>query len=75
MLDRIKDKLGMRDTVEDVEADPNIARTRATGGADTDAGDSASTTGTGSSDEFVGEIAGQDAGFDEETGAEKRAEG
>lgn len=75
MLDRIKEKLGIRDTVEDVEPDPNIARTRRTGGADTDASDSASTTGTGRSDEFVGEIAGQDPGFDEETGAEKRAEG
>lgn len=73
MLDRIKDKLGIRDTVEDVEPDPNVARTRRTGGADTEEGDSASTTGTGQSDEFVGEIAGQDPGFDEETGAEKRA--
>ncbi len=75
MLDRIKEKLGIRETVEDVEPDPNIARTRPTGGADTEAGDSAGTTGTGRNDRFVGEVTGQDAGFDEETGAEKRAEG
>ncbi len=73
MLDRIKEKLGIRKTVEDVEPDPNIARTRRTGGGDTENGDSASTTGTGRSDEFVGEIAGQDAGADEESGAERRA--
>lgn len=75
MLDRLKDALGLHHKAEDVEADPNLANTRRIGGADTDAGDSASTTGTGSSGEFVGEIAGQDPGFDEETGAEKRAEG
>lgn len=74
MLERLKDKLGIRSTAEDVESDPNVARTRRAGGADTDDHDSASTTGTGRSREFVGEIAGQDPGFDEETGAEVRAE-
>jgi hypothetical protein len=74
VLDRIKDKLGIHDTVEDVEGDPNLANSRRTGGEEKDEIDSASTTGTGSSGEFVGQVAGQDPGFDEETGAEKRAE-
>jgi hypothetical protein len=74
MLERLKDMLGLRRTVEDVEADPHIARTRRTGGADTERHDSAGTTGTGDSGDFVGEVAGQDEGFTGETGAEARAD-
>lgn len=74
MFDRLKDKLGVRSTSEDVGADPKIAGTRRTGGADTEEHDSAGTTGTGHSGEFVGEVAGQDEGYAGETGAEARAE-
>ena len=35
--------------------------------------DASSTTGTGESGEFVGRVAGQDVGYAEETGAERRA--
>ena len=72
MLDRLREKLG-HSTAEDVETNPTLANSRPTGGADTDEGDSASTTGSGDSGEFVGRVAGQ-PGFDEDTGAEVRAE-
>ncbi|TFV56658.1 hypothetical protein E4P41_15485 [Geodermatophilus sp. DF01-2] len=58
---------------DDVDRDDAEALTRATGGGDTDGPDAASTTGTGDSDEFVGRVAGQDAGDAGETGAERRA--
>lgn len=59
----------------DVSADKHVARSREIGGApDEDAPDQASTTGTTLNEEFVGRVAGQDSGFDEETGAEARAE-
>ncbi|MEQ3554295.1 hypothetical protein WIS52_27840 [Pseudonocardia nematodicida] len=63
-----------RPPVEDVEPDPNLANSRAIGGADTERGDSAATTGTGRSGEFVGRVAGRDEGYAGETGAEARAE-
>ncbi len=72
MLERLRAALG-HDTAEDVESNPTLANSRPTGGADTDRGDSASTTGSGDSGEFVGRVAGQPE-FDEETGAEARAE-
>lgn len=74
MLERLREKFGRHRPAEDVEKNPTLANTRSTGGADTDAGDSASTTGGGRSGEFVGRVAGQDPGFDEETGAEARAD-
>ena len=49
------------------------ALTRATGGVESDEPDASSTTGTGESAGFVGRVAGQDAGYAEETGAERRA--
>ena len=59
----------------DVQPDESQARTRATGGVpDPSQPDQHSTTGTTPNDEFVGRVAGQDVGYAEETGAEKRAE-
>jgi hypothetical protein len=75
MLDRLRALLHHPRTAEDVEPDTHVARTRETGGAPDDRGDGASTTGTGPSEEFVGRVAGQDEGFAEETGAERRAQG
>ena len=74
----------MRGTSEpDVEPDPQIARSRDTGGAPDDhsdhpadqtEGDASGTTGTGDGEEFVGRVAGRDLGYAGETGAEARAE-
>lgn len=68
----------------DVEKDPNVARTRDAGGVDPDQKDrpdderadpdGGSTTGTDENETFVGRVAGQDAGYAGETGAEARAE-
>ena len=58
---------------DDVERDDAVASTRASGGGVSDAPDADSTTGTGDSEEFVGRVAGQDVGYAEETGAERRA--
>jgi hypothetical protein len=58
---------------EDVDRDGAEALTRATGGGPDDAPDAQATTGTGESDTFVGRVAGQDVGYAEETGAERRA--
>ena len=57
---------------DDVDRDDAQALTRATGGGSDDP-DASSTTGTGDSGEFVGRVAGQDIGYAEETGAERRA--
>jgi hypothetical protein len=57
----------------DVDRDDAQALSRATGGGDSDAADAATTTGTGQSETFVGRAAGQDVGYAEETGAERRA--
>jgi len=67
----------------DVEADPNVARSREAGGVDPDrkarpdderaGADGAGTTGTDENEQFVGRVAGQDAGYAGETGAEARA--
>jgi len=74
----------MRGTSEpDVEPDPQIARSRDTGGAPDDPsdhpadqteGDASGTTGTGDGEEFVGRASGRDLGYAGETGAEARAE-
>jgi hypothetical protein len=51
------------------------ARVRETGGVpNPDAPDQGSTTGTTPNEEFVGRVSGQDVGYTEETGAERRAE-
>lgn len=62
------------DREDDVDTDTGLANSRATGGDHKDGGDSGSTTGTGASEEFVGRAGGQDIGYEEETGAEARAE-
>ncbi|MCO1655453.1 hypothetical protein [Pseudonocardia humida] len=75
MFDRMRQKLGLLPTAEDVSADDHTARTRETGGADHDDADSATTTGTGTNEEFVGRVAGQTEGDAGWSGAEARAEG
>ncbi|ODU03469.1 MAG: hypothetical protein ABS81_14255 [Pseudonocardia sp. SCN 72-86] len=76
MFDRLRALFGRPRTAEDdVRPDPGVARTRETGGRDTDAGDSGSTTGVGRSEDFVGRAGGQDEGFAGETGAEVRRDG
>lgn len=58
----------------DVPADSAVAEARDTGGEPAaDDPDALSTTGTGDTDEFVGRVAGDDPGYAEETGAERRA--
>jgi hypothetical protein len=58
----------------DTEADPHRVDARQTGGVpDPDAPDNGSTTGTSETGEYVGRIAGQDAGYAGEQGAERRA--
>ena len=58
----------------DAGSDPNLASSRATGGDHRHlSGDRGSVTGTGDTDEFVGQIAGDDLGYAGETGAERRA--
>lgn len=60
----------------DVEGDEARVDSRDTGGVpDPDASDEGSTTGSTPDDEYVGRVAGQDSGYEEETGAERRAEG
>lgn len=62
------------DREDDVDTDDKLANSRATGGEEKDDGDSATTTGTGDSEEFVGRVQGQDEGYAGETGAEARSE-
>ena len=63
-----------RDSEADVARDDAQALSRAVGGVpQADAADTSSTTGTTPNEEFVGRVAGQDAGFSGETGAEARA--
>jgi hypothetical protein len=57
------------------DPDKAQARVRETGGVPNDeAPDQGSTTGTTPNDEWVGRVSGQDVGYAEETGAERRAE-
>jgi hypothetical protein len=58
---------------DDVDRDDAAALSRATGGGDSDAADATGTTGTGPGGTFVGRVSGQDVGYAEETGAERRA--
>ncbi len=59
----------------DVDADPARVDSRDTGGVpDGSKPDQGSTTGTTPNEEYVGRIAGTDIGYEEESGAERRAE-
>jgi len=59
---------------EGASPDDAQALSRATGGVeDPSAPDQGSTTGTTPSGEFVGRVAGQDVGYAEEQGGERRA--
>jgi hypothetical protein len=73
MMERLRALLRRPKTSEDVESDTAVARSRETGG-ETDETGSPTTTGTGRNEEFVGRVAGDEAGADEESGAEARAE-
>ena len=77
MFDKLQEKMGLThpDREDDVAGDGNLAQSRAVGGAGVGTGDAASTTGTGTSGEFVGRVAGQDDGAERLTGAEARAFG
>jgi hypothetical protein len=58
----------------DVQKDPARASSREGGGvANREHPDQHTTTGTTPNETFVGRIAGEDVGSDEETGAERRA--
>ncbi len=63
------------DREDDVDGDRRLAQSRDTGGDGRGAGDAESTTGTGTSEEFVGRVAGQDDGAERLSGAEARAFG
>jgi hypothetical protein len=59
---------------EDASTDDAEALSRATGGVENaDMPDQGSTTGTTPSETFVGRVAGQDVGYAEEQGGERRA--
>lgn len=74
MFDRLRNLFGRPRTAEDdVAPDGALARTRETGGVGGQDEDRGVTTGTGENEEFVGRVAGQDAGDDRESGAEARA--
>ena len=58
----------------DVAIDPALASSRATGGDHSYlSGDRGSVTGTGDTEKFVGQAAGDDLGYAGETGAERRS--
>jgi hypothetical protein len=60
---------------EDVDPDGATALSRATGGVENpEHPDQGSTTGTTPSETFVGRVAGQDVGYADEQGGERRAE-
>ncbi len=62
-------------TEDDTQKDEARADSRATGGVeDPSKPDQGSTTGTTPDDEYVGRVAGDDPGYAEETGAERRAD-
>jgi hypothetical protein len=58
----------------DISLDESVANARDTGGEPGRRRDQASTTGTTPTEEYVGRIAGDDVGYAEETGAERRAQ-
>lgn len=82
MFEKLQRKLGLDDAgrqgpdrEDDVADDHELAQSRDTGGDGSGPGDAESTTGTGSNEEFVGRVSGQDDGAERLTGAEARAFG
>lgn len=73
--------LGRREPVSssapeaDAADDPAVSRARATGGRPGDERGDNPSTGPGHSGTFVGRVEGQDLGYAEETGAERRSTG
>jgi len=60
---------------DDVQRDPNQALAHPTGGVESsEHPDQHSTTGTTPNETFVGRVAGEDVGYEGETGAERRAD-
>lgn len=67
----------MRKDKAESDVDPDEARvdSRETGGVpEPDASDEGSTTGATPDETYVGRVAGQDTGYEDETGAEARAD-
>lgn len=58
----------------DIESDPKLASGRDTGGIDKSDPNQDSTTSPSETPDYVGRVAGDDIGYEEETGAERRAE-
>lgn len=66
---------GPTESEADAEDAEHLASSRDTGGvAEPEQPDQASTTGSTPTPEYVGRVAGDDLGYAEETGAERRAE-
>jgi hypothetical protein len=66
---------GSTEPEADADDQGHLAASRDTGGVvEPDEPDQASTTGSTPSPEYVGRVAGDDVGYAEETGAERRAE-
>lgn len=77
MFEKLQEKMGLNrpDREDDVADDAGLAQSRDTGGSGDGTGDAGSTTGTATSEEFVGRVSGQDDGAERLTGAEARAFG
>lgn len=74
-MERDHDTRGEHKAESDVDPDYQRADSRDAGGVpDPDASDQGSTTGSTPGGPYVGRVAGQDSGYEEETGAERRAE-
>ncbi|MEV5704160.1 hypothetical protein [Actinoallomurus sp. NPDC052274] len=67
--------MGAKKPERDVPLDEGVANSRDVGGVpDPEEPDQGTTTGTTPNETFVGRVQGQDVGYAEETGAERRAE-
>lgn len=75
-MDNIEHPAEQNRPATDADDEEYLAGSRDTGGvADPDEPDQASTTGSTPTPQYVGRVAGDDVGYAEETGAERRAEG
>ncbi|MCO5971685.1 hypothetical protein [Actinoallomurus soli] len=67
--------MGAKKPERDVPLDEGVANSRDVGGEpDPEQPDQGTTTGTTPNETFVGRVQGQDVGYAEETGAERRAQ-